>query len=76
MAGAVVFSVDLSWVVGAVSTVVFMSVVVNVDSAAFAVVDDIVISVDGIVDAAEALTAVIAAVVGGDVVIAFGTILP
>lgn len=76
MAGAVVFSVDLSWVVGAVSTVVFMSVVVNVDSAAFAVVDDIVISVDGIVDAAEALTVVIAAVVGGDVVIAFGTILP
>lgn len=76
MAGAVVFSVDLSWVVGAVSTVVFMSVVVNVDSAAFAVVDDIVIAVDGIVDAAEVLTAVIAAVVGGDVVIAFGTILP
>lgn len=76
MAGAVVFSVDLSWVVGAVSTVVFMSVVVNVDSAAFAVVDDIEIAVDGIVDAAEALTAVIAAVVGGDVVIAFGTILP
>lgn len=76
MAGAVVFSVDLSWVVGAASTVVFMSVVVNVDSAAFAVVDDIVIAVDGIVDAAEVLTAVIAAVVGGDVVIAFGTILP
>lgn len=76
MAGAVVFSVDLSWVVGAVSTVVFMSVVVNVDSAAFAVVDDIVIAVDGIVDAAEVLTAVIAAVVGGNVVIAFGTILP
>lgn len=76
MAGAIVFSVDLSWVVGAVSTVVFMSVVVNVDSAAFAVVDDIVIAVDGIVDAAEVLTAVIAAVVGGNVVIAFGTILP
>lgn len=76
MAGAVVFSVDLSWVVGSVSTVVFMSVVVNVDSAAYAVVDDIVIAVDGIVDAAEALTAVIAAVVGGDVVRAFGTILP
>lgn len=53
-----------------------MSVVVNVDSAAFAVVDDIEIAVDGIVDAAEALTAVIAAVVGGDVVRAFGTILP
>lgn len=76
MAGAVVFSIDLSWVVGSVSTVVFMSVVVNVDSAAYAVVDDIVIAVDGIVDAAEALTAVIAAVVGGDVVRAFGTILP
>lgn len=76
LAGAVVFSVDLSWVVGAVSTVVFMLVVVNVDSAASAVVDDIVIAVDGVVDAAEALTAVIAAVVGGDVVRAFGTILP
>lgn len=76
MAGAVVFSVDLSWVVGAVSTVVFMFVVVNVDSAASAVVDNIVIAVDGIVDAAEVLTAVIAAVVGGNVVIAFGTILP
>lgn len=75
--GTVVFSVDLSWVVGAVSTVVFMLVVVNVDSIVYAVEDGIVIAVDGVVDAAVVdVSVVVIVVVDGDVVSVFGTISP
>lgn len=74
--GAVVFSVDWSWVVDAVSTVVFMLVIVNVDSVVYDVVDEVVIAVDGVVDAVVVFTAIITVEVGGDVVSVFGIILP
>lgn len=55
--GTVIFSVDLSWVVDAVSTVVFMLVVVIVDSVVYAsVVVTIVIAVDDMVDASVVVT--------------------
>lgn len=58
--GTVVFSVDLSWVVGAVSTVVFMLVVVNVDSVVYAsIFVASVIAVDDVVDASEVFTVVV-----------------
>lgn len=73
----VVFSVDLSWVIDVVSTVVFMLVVVNVDSIVYAVEDGIVIAVDGVVDAAVVdVSVVVIVVVDGDVVSVFGTISP
>lgn len=73
----VVFSVDLSWVLNVVSTVVFMLVVVNVESVVYAVEYDIVIDADGVVDAAAVdVSVVVIVVVDGDVVSVFGTISP
>lgn len=73
----VVFSVDLSWVLNVVSTVVFMLVVVNVESVVYAVEYDIVIDADGVVDAAAVdVSVVVIIVVDGDVVSVFGTISP
>lgn len=72
----VVFSVDLSWVLNVVSTVVFMLVVVNVESVVYAVEYDIVIDADGVVDAAAVDVSVVVIVVDGDVVSVFGTISP
>lgn len=73
----VVFSVDLSWVLNVVSTVVFMLVVFNVESVVYAVEYDIVIDADGVVDAAAVdVSVVVSVVVDGDVVSVFGTISP
>lgn len=73
----VVFSVDLSWVLNVVSTVVFMLVVVNIESVVYAVEYDIVIDADGVVDAAAVdVSVVVIVVVDGDVVSVFGTISP
>lgn len=73
----VVFSVEMSWVLNVVSTVVFMLVVVNVESVVYAVEYDIVIDADGVVDAAAVdVSVVVIVVVDGDVVSVFGTISP
>lgn len=53
-----------------------MLVIVNVDSVVYDVVDEIVIAVDGVVDAVVVFTAIITVEVGGDVVSVFGIILP
>lgn len=73
----VVFSVEMSWVLNVVSTVVFMLVVVNVESVVYAVEYDIVIDADGVVDAAAVdVSVVVSVVVDGDVFSVFGTISP
>lgn len=78
LVGDVAFSVDLSWVVDAVFTVVLTLVAANVYGVvdASVIVAVVIANVNGVVDASVVVIVVIPVVGGRDVVSVFETISP